>query len=296
MRHLFHSLGRRALILLTITYLLILLVVPNLYLLWQAFHPGWQIFQHSITAQYALAALKNTGIVVIISLLITVPFGLVTAIILVRDKFFGRKFLDGLVDLPFAAPAAIGAFALMAVYGPRGLLGPIFVSHGIKIIFALPGMILATVFVTLPFVVREVVPLLEEIGTEPDDAAHTLGASQWQTLAWVTLPSLRAGILHGISLSYARALGEFGAILLISGNILGVTQTMPIYIYDSYIDFQMDAAYAGAAVLIALSIFGRGLLALWERPTTLEIAQERPWGGVRQANRARRWERRQAAG
>lgn len=257
--------GRYLLILITIGYLFTLLVIPNLYLIWEAFKPGWKIFYESVTTKYALAALKNTGVVVGVSLLITVPLGIITALVLVRDKFFGRKFLNGLVDMPFAAPAAIGAFALMSAYGPRGLLGPLFDSMGIKIIFACPGMILATVFVTLPFIVREVIPLLEEIGTEPDQAAHTLGASQWQTLKWVTLPNLREGILNGISLSYARALGEFGAILVISGNILGVTQTMPIYIYDSYIDFQMEAAYAGAAVLIALSLIGRGLLEIWKR-------------------------------
>ena len=260
-----NQIGRCILILTTLLYLMILLVLPNLYLLWQAFAPGWDVFHQSVTAQYALAALRNTLIIVLTSLVITVPLGIMTALTLVRDHFWGRKFLNGLVDMPFTAPAAIGAFALISAYGPRGLLGPLLESLGIKIIFALPGMILVTVFVTLPFIVREVVPLLEETGLEPEHAAHTLGASRWQALKWVTLPSLREGILHGISLSYARALGEFGAILVISGNILGVTQTMPIYIYDSYIDFQMDAAYAGAAVLIALSLVGRGLLGLWER-------------------------------
>lgn len=265
MKRFLNLLGRFSLISTTILYLSLLLVIPNIYLIWQAFAPGWKIFRLSVTAEYALAALTNTGIVVGISLLITIPLGIITALVLVRDKFPGRKFLDGLVDMPFAAPAAIGAFALISTYGPRGLLGPLLDPMGIKIIFALPGMVLATVFVTLPFIVREIVPLLEEMGTELDEASHTLGASSWQTLIWVTLPSLKVGILHGISLSYARALGEFGAILIISGNILGVTQTMPIYIYDSYIDFQMDAAYAGAAMLIFLSIAGKGLLALWER-------------------------------
>lgn len=265
MKSLANRAGRSALILVTVAYLVILLILPNLYLLWQAFSPGWRTFHDSVTAEYALAALQNTLIVVVVSLLVTVPLGVATALILVRDRFPGRRILDGFVDMPFAAPAAIGAFALVSAYGPRGLLGPFLTSMGFKIIFAMPGMILATIFVTLPFIVREVVPLLEEIGTELDEAAKTLGASRWQKLAWVILPSLREGIVHGIALSYSRALGEFGAILVISGNILGVTQTMPIYIYDSYVDFEMEAAYAGAAVLIAMSLTGRGLLALWER-------------------------------
>lgn len=257
--------GRIFLIIVTVIYLLILLVLPNLYLICQALKPGWHVLQSSLTTRYALAALQNTGIVVVISLMITIPLGILTALVLARDKFPGRKLLNGFVDIPFAAPAAIGAFALMATYGPRGLLGPLLQPLGIKIIFALPGMVLATVFVTLPFIVREVIPLLEEIGMEPEDAARTLGASKAQTLRWVTLPYVREGVIQGISLSYARALGEFGAILVLSGNILGVTQTLPTYIYDRYTNFQMEAAFAGALVLILLSLMGRALLQLWQR-------------------------------
>ncbi|MBI1882590.1 MAG: sulfate ABC transporter permease subunit [Chlamydiae bacterium] len=253
------------LIVITLVYLFVLLIFPNFYLLWEAFKPGLKTFYLSSTTHYALCALRNTGLVVSLSLLITLPLGILTSITLVRDKFFGRKFLNGLVDLPFAAPAAIGAFALMSTYGPRGLLGALLDPLGIKIVFALPGMILATVFVTLPFIIREVGPLLEELGREAEDAARTLGASRWQTLRWVTLPSLKEGIIDGISLSFSRALGEFGAILIISGNISGVTQTMPIYIYDAYIDFHMEEAYTGAVVLIALSLAGRFLLELWRK-------------------------------
>ncbi|MBI1869567.1 MAG: sulfate ABC transporter permease subunit [Chlamydiae bacterium] len=253
------------LILITLLYLLILLIFPNIYLIWQVFESGWKVFTASITTRYALAALKNTAVVVAASLVITIPFGIMTSLVLVRDKFLGQKFLNGLVDLPFAAPAAIGAFALMITYGPRGLLGPLLREMGIKIIFARPGMVLATVFVTLPFIIREMIPLLEEMGMDSENAAHTLGASRWQTFRWVTFPNMREGILQGIALSYARALGEFGAILVVSGNILGVTQTLPTYIYDRYIAFEMDAAYACALFLIILSFIGRGLLELWRR-------------------------------
>lgn len=251
----------------TLIYLTLFLILPNLHLLIEAVQPGLKSLVLSLFTKYALAAIKNTFIVVTCSLIFTVPLGLLTALLIVRDSFPGKKALNGFVDIPFAAPAAIGAFALMITYGPRGLLGPLLQSTGIKIIFALPGMILATVFVTLPFMIREIVPLLEEIGTEAEDAAHTLGASRWQTLIFITLPSLKEGIIHGVSLSYSRALGEFGAILVLSGNILGVTQTLPIYIYDSYIDYHMQDAYAGALFLILLSITGRALLELWKRKT-----------------------------
>ncbi len=264
MKKSFHSaLGHWMLISVTIIYLSLLIIIPNIHLFFEAFRPGLKVFFDSLTTHYALAALKNTMLVVFTSLFITVPLGVLTAFLIVRDKFFGKRFLDSLIDLPFAAPAAIGAFALISAYGPRGVLGPLLDSLGFKIIFARPGMILATVFVTLPFVIREVIPVLEEIGREPDEAAHTLGASRWQALRLVTLPYLKDAILYGVSLSYARALGEFGAILVISGNILGVTQTMPIYIYDSYIDFQIEAAYIGAVMLIFFSLAGRGLLEFW---------------------------------
>ena len=263
------KISRWSLTAVTLVYLTLFLIIPNVHLFLEAVEPGFKTLAVSLFTKYALAAIKNTFIVVTCSLFFTIPLGLLTSLLIVRDSFPGKKALNGFVDIPFAAPAAIGAFALMITYGPRGLLGPLLQSSGIKIIFAMPGMILATVFVTLPFMIREIVPLLEEIGTEAEDAAHTLGASRWQTLIFITLPSLKEGIIHGISLSYSRALGEFGAILVLSGNILGVTQTIPIYIYDSYIDYHMQDAYAGALLLILLSIAGRALLGIWKRKSKI---------------------------
>lgn len=257
--------GKALIILMTVLYLGAVLVVPNLWLLSKTFAPGWEAFQMAILTEHALAALSNTAIIVAVSILITVPLGVLSALILVRDRRGFRAILDGFIDLPFAAPAAISAFALIVTYGPKGILGGLLAPLGIKIIFAMPGMILATVFVTLPFVIREVAPLLEEIGTEAEEAARTLGASPLQTLILITIPGVRNGIIYGASLSYARALGEFGAVLIISGNILGRTQTMPTYIYDSYINFRMSSAYACATVLLFLALGGIGLLEAWRR-------------------------------
>ena len=249
----------------TLVYLGGLVIVPLLYLLKQAFAPGWNVNFTESRDQYALAALVNTLLITFVTLCITIPFGIMTAFVLVRDRFPGRDLWNGVVDLPFAAPAAIGAFALLITYGPRGMLGPLLETAGFQIMFALPGMVLATVFVTLPFVIREVAPLLEEMGREAEEAARTLGASRAQTIFHITIPNLREGILYGAAQSYARALGEFGAVLAVSGNILGKTQTTPLYIYDAYIDFRMEAAYTAAALLVALSLGGMALLELWKR-------------------------------
>lgn len=265
MRKSLSAIAHVSLILITVLYIGLLILLPLLWLLTQAFEPGISVILGELRKEYAVAALAKTLLIVTTTLLITIPMGVLTAFVLSRDHFPGKDLVEGLVDLPFAAPAAIGALALMLAYGPRGLLGPLFESAGIKVIFAIPGMILATVFVTLPFVIREVKPLLEEIGREAEEAARTLGASRTQTFFWVTLPYLREGILYGAAQSYARAIGEFGAILAISGNILGKTQTTPIYIYDAYIDFEMQAAYINSVVLVALSLGGMALLELWKR-------------------------------
>lgn len=260
MKRVIPRLGRALLAVFATLYLGVLVATPLLYLLAQAVAPGWRAVGASLLEPYAAAALANTLVVTAATLAITIPLGTLTAFVLVRDRFFGRALLNGIVDLPFSAPAAIGAFALILAYGPRGLLGPLLDVAGVKIIFAFPGMILATVFVTLPFVVREVAPVLEEMGREAEEAARTLGASRAQVLFRITLPSLREGILYGAAQSYARALGEFGAVLAVSGNIIGRTQTAPLYIYGSYIDFRMEAAYAAAALLVALSLGGTAIL------------------------------------
>lgn len=259
---------KNASIVLGLAYIVLLVIVPNLYLLYRSF--GWG-FREPMEP-YLIAALANTGIVVVVSLLVTVPLGLLTAIVLVRDDRRWTAPLDAVIDLPFAAPAAISAFALLLFYGPHGFLGPFLEPLGIQIVFRMPGMILATIFVTLPFVVREVAPLLEELGTEAEEAARTLGASPWQTLRRVTIPGVSDGLIYGAALSYARALGEFGAILIISGNILGDTQTMPLYIYNSYTNFRMDEAFQAAALLMAIGLAGTFALEAWRNARSPEKA------------------------
>ena len=180
-------------------------------------------------------------------------FWAITALVLVRQQFPGRMFLSGLIDLPFAVSPVIAGFMLILLFGPDTILGAFFGSLGVKVLFALPAMVLATLFVTFPFVVRELTPLLQTIGTEGEEAARTLGASEWQVFYKVTLPALRWGLVYGATLTTARAIGEFGAVLVVSGNILLLTQTATLHIYQNYVDFNYVGANAVAFTLLAVS-------------------------------------------
>ena len=180
-------------------------------------------------------------------------FGVAFALVLVRHRFWGHWLADGLVDLPFAVSPVIAGLVLIVVYGPDGLVGRWIEPCGIRIVYALPGMVLACLFVTLPFVVREVVPVLRELGDEQEQAASTLGAGRWTTFWRVTLPSIRWGVAYGVTLTVARSVGEFGALLVVSGNILGRTQTATLYVHDTIESFRPEGAYAASVVLAGLS-------------------------------------------
>ena len=181
-------------------------------------------------------------------------FGILTALVIVRQRFRGRSVLNALIDLPFAVSPVVVGLALLLVYGRTGWIGDWLAEHGIKVIFSPIGMILATMFVSLPFVVRETIPVLREIGTEQEQAAETLGATPWQTFWRVTLPAIRWGVAYGVVLTTARALGEFGALSVVSGKLSGQTETLTLRVEERFQAFDLTGAYAAAVVLALMAL------------------------------------------
>ena len=243
------------LVLITIVWLYfgLLLIGPVGYLSAQALTEGLAAFWTEVTRPEALAGFLLTAKITAIVLGINLIFGTMTAVVLVRHRFPGRALLSGLIDLPFAVSPVIAGFMLILLFGPETILGAFFAGQGVKILFAFPAMVLATLFVTFPFVVRELTPVLQAVGTESEEAARTLGANEWQIFFRVTLPAVRWGLIYGATLTVARAIGEFGAVLVVSGNVLNLTQTATLHIYQSYVDFNYLGAYAVALTLLAAS-------------------------------------------
>lgn len=234
-------------------YFAAMLIGPIAYLSVQAFGEGLTVFLNEVTRPEAVHGFWLTAEITIIVLLFNIVFGTVTAMVLARQRFRGQTILSGLIDLPFSVSPVITGFMLILLLGPGTVLGTWFGAMEIKILYALPAMIFVTLFVTFPFVVRELTPILMAIGTDSEEAARTLGANEWQIFLRVTLPGIRWGMAYGATLTVARAIGEFGAVLVVSGNILQLTQTATLHIYQSYVDFNYVGAYAVAAVLLAVS-------------------------------------------
>ncbi len=238
-------------------YLLLLLLLPLGVVGARTFEHGVGSAWAWVTTPAAISALWLTISVAAIAVPLNTIFGIACALVVVRGRGRSRRFLDALIDLPFVVSPVIVGLALILVYGQNGWFGRWFVDHGIRIIYAAPGMALATVFVSLPFVVREVAPVLVEIGDEQEQAAATLGASGWQTFWRITLPSIRWGVAYGVVLTTARALGEIGAVLVVSSNVAGSTLTLPLLVYqrDSQIGSQsVSGAYAAATELAGISL------------------------------------------
>src|SRR4051812_30103489 len=235
-------------------YLGLLLVVPVGLILYRTFEHGIAPAWNAVTSPDAAHAFWLTLEIVAIAVPLNALFGVACALLLARRRFPGRALLDGLVDLPFAVSPVVIGLALILVYGRTGWFGSWLTEHGIRVIFAVPGMVIATIFVSLPFVVREVIPVLREIGTEQEQAAQTLGASGWQTFWRVTLPAIRWGVAYGVILTTARALGEFGAVSVVSGKLAGQTQTATLLVEDRFQAFDLTGAYAASVVLALLAI------------------------------------------
>ncbi len=267
------SIGRRLLIAVALLYVGSLLILPLLTLAMGAFAEGIRPFIKAIVHPNALHALYLTAVMMVFAVGLNTFFGTLVAWVLVRDKFPGKRALSALVDVPFALSPVIAGFVLIELFGRNGLLAPITTALGVRIAFALPGMVIATTFVSLPFVIREVMPVLEEIGTDQEQAAYTLGASKLTTFFRVTLPGIRWGLFHGMTLTAARSIGEFGAVLIVSGGVSGQTETATSFVYRALEDRNETGAYAMALVLSLVSI---GLLLVMDQMKERRVSPGRP--------------------
>jgi len=246
-------------------YLAMLLLIPLGMVFYRAFEHGFSAAWDAVTSPDAVHALWLTLLVTLIAVPLNTVFGITCSLLIVRGHLRGKGILNALVDLPLALSPIVVGLSLLILYGRGGWLGPWLNDHGIQVVFALPGLVLATVFVSLPFVVREVVPVLREIGTEQEQAASTLGASAVQIFRRVTLPAIRWGVVYGIVLTTARCLGEFGAVSVVSGNIEGKTETMTLYVENQYQGFNTSGAYAASVVLALLSVVTLVAMTLFRR-------------------------------
>ena len=235
-------------------YVTALLIVPLGAILWQTFAPGLGAFWASITTPAAQSALSLSLLVVAIVVPLNVVFGVSTALVLARRKFRGKNLLQAAIDLPFAVSPVVVGVALIALWGTAGLFGFVQNDLGVKIIFGFPGIVLASSFVTLPFVIREVEPVLHELGTDQEEAAATLGSSWWQTFWRITLPSIRWGLTYGVVLTIARTLGEYGAVVMVSSNLPGTSQTLTLLVSDRYNRGAEYGAYAVSTLLMAVAV------------------------------------------
>jgi sulfate/thiosulfate transport system permease protein len=251
--------GRYSLRFVALGYLLVLLAAPVGMVFYRAFQHGVGPIWSSLTTSEARSAIEVTLIVAVSAVVLNTLFGVGAALLLVRRQFPGRHLLDVLVDIPQAVSPIVVGLALILVYGKFGFFGSWIERNGLKIIFSLPGMVLATAFVSLPLVVRSVAPVLAEIGDEQEQAARTLGASSWQTFRRITFPSIRDALAYGVVLSLARSLGEYGAVTVVSGHVIGKTVTLTLFIDERLQNFDQTAAYS-AAVLLAIIAMGSLLI------------------------------------
>jgi sulfate/thiosulfate transport system permease protein len=243
--------GRWSLRALGLGYVLLLLLLPLAFIFYKTFEKGIAPPLDAITSPDGLHALKLTLITVAIAVPLNTVFGVGCALLLVRHRIRGSALIDAVINLPFAISPVVIGLSLFLLYGKDGWFEPGLAEAGVKVLFSVPGMVLACIFVSLPFVVRETVPVLQEIGTEQEQAASTLGANAWQTFWRVTLPAIRWGVAYGVVLTTARVLGEFGAVSVVSGSISGQTQTLPLFVAKQYENFNLPGAF-GASVLLAL--------------------------------------------
>ena len=235
-------------------YLSMLLLIPIGMIFYRAFEHGAGAAFDAVTTPEALHAFYLTILIAAIAVTANTIFGVGCALLLVRTRFRGKALLNAAVDLPFAISPVVIGLSLYLLYGREGWFGGWLLDNGIQILFSLPGMVLATIFVSLPFVVREVVPVLHEIGDEQEQAAQTLGANWWQTFRRITLPAIRWGVAYGVVLATARALGEFGAVAVVSGRVTGQTETAPLWVWREFGQFNLTGAYTASLVLALIAI------------------------------------------
>ena len=245
---------RWTLIAVAIVFLSLFLLLPLITVFAQAFAKGWAAYLEAFTEPDAWSAIRLTLTVAAIAVPFNLVFGVAAAWAIAKFEFRGKSLLITLIDLPFSVSPVVSGLIYVLVFGSQGLFGQFFLSHNIQIIFALPGIVLATIFVTFPFVARELIPLMQEQGTTDEEAALTLGASGWHVFRTVTLPNIRWGLLYSVLLCNARAMGEFGAVSVVSGHIRGLTNTMPLHVEILYNEYNFVAAFAVASLLAGLAL------------------------------------------
>jgi sulfate/thiosulfate transport system permease protein len=268
-------LARWVLIAIALTFCLVFLLLPLANVFAQALAKGWTYYWNSLTHPDSRAAIKLTLWVAVICVPLNVVFGLAAAWAIAKFEFRGKSLLITLIDLPFSVSPVVAGLMFVVLFGLQGFFGKWLDAHDVKIIFAVPGIVLATLFITFPFVARELIPIMQATGTEQEQAALTLGANGWQTFWHVTLPSVKWGLLYGIILCNARAMGEFGAVSVVSGHITGLTNTMPLRVEQLYNEYNAAAAFAVASLLAALALLTLSFKTLleWQQAREYEKAQ-----------------------
>ena len=248
-----------------LAYLGAILLVPVAVVLYKTLEPGLMSVFDSVTTPAAVSAFWLTITVTAIAVPLNAVLGVLTAMALVRGRLPGKKIVEAIIDLPFAISPVVIGLALVLLYGREGWFGGELASAGIQILFSFPGIVLATVFVTLPFVVREVAPVLREVGDEQEQAAATLGASRLQAFRMITLPAIRWGLVYGVVLSVARAIGEFGAVSVVSGKVSGETETLTLLVEKRFTNFDLAGAYAASTLLAVIALVTLGFMVLVNR-------------------------------
>jgi sulfate transport system permease protein len=245
---------RYTLISISLSFILLFLFLPLGLVISKAFASGWQTYWEALSEPDAQAAIRLTVLAAFITVPLNTVFGLASAWAITRFEFPGKSLLTTLIDLPFSVSPVISGVIFVLLFGAQGWFGEWLIAHDIKVIFAVPGIVLATLFVTFPFVARELIPLMQEMGNEEEEAALSLGASGWTTFIKVSLPNIKWALLYGVLLCNARAMGEFGAVSVVSGHIRGITNTLPLHVETSYNEYNSVAAFAGASILAGLAI------------------------------------------
>ncbi|MDD5113975.1 MAG: sulfate ABC transporter permease subunit CysW [Methylobacter sp.] len=245
---------RYTLISVSLSFILLFLFLPLGLVISKAFASGWQAYWDALSEPDAQAAIRLTVLAAFITVPLNTIFGLASAWAITRFEFPGKSLLTTLIDLPFSVSPVISGVIFVLLFGAQGWFGEWLIAHDIKVIFAVPGIVLATLFVTFPFVARELIPLMQEMGSEEEEAALSLGASGWTTFIKVSLPNIKWALLYGVLLCNARAMGEFGAVSVVSGHIRGITNTLPLHVETSYNEYNSVAAFAGASILAGLAI------------------------------------------
>jgi sulfate transport system permease protein len=273
-------LAKWTLITIALLFCLVFLLLPLINVFAQAFAKGWAAYWSALTHPDSWSAIKLTLLVAAISVPLNVLFGLAAAWAIAKFEFRGKALLITLIDLPFSVSPVVAGLMFIVLFGLQGFFGQWLNDHDIKIIFAVPGIVLATVFITFPFVARELIPVMQATGTDQEQAALTLGANGWQTFWHVTLPSVKWGLIYGIILCNARAMGEFGAVSVVSGHITGQTDTMPLRVEKLYNEYQGQAAFAVASLLALLALVTLGVKTFleWKQAREFELAQEATLG------------------